>query len=146
MSFSNYRNSLKNFFRFGLLLAILSVVFGAMGAHALKEVLTESELTSFQTGVRYQFFHAIAIIFFSFFFNDPGEKHSKRILLLMSLGVSLFSFSIYALIAFKVAYQPIMSILGPITPLGGTVLIFAWTYMLIKSGDIWEKTVKKRDK
>ncbi len=113
--------------KIAILFCLSAVILGAFGAHALKEVLTESQLSSFRTGIRYQFFHALAILIISFNMNYFTDRLSS-IIKIMSAGIILFSFSIYLLnmqdlIGFSMSY------LGPITPIGGLLLITSWTML-----------------
>ena len=74
-------------------LGMIAIILGAFGAHALKKVLTPEQLMSFETGVRYQMYHA----FFLFVLatqNDIVEKTKKNIYTLVLLGVLFFSGSI----------------------------------------------------
>jgi uncharacterized membrane protein YgdD (TMEM256/DUF423 family) len=109
---------------FATVLGVLSIVLGAFGAHALKALLTESQLTSFETGVRYQMYHA----FFLFFLgttNLVAEKSKKIILNLVLIGVLFFSGSIF-LLATSAVTSIDFKFLGPLTPVGGLLLIAAW--------------------
>ena len=114
----------ENSIKIAILFCLSAVIFGAFGAHALKEVLSESQLSSFQTGVRYQFFHGLTILILSFNVNYFTERLSS-IIKIMSAGIILFSFSIYLLnIQDLIGFS--MSYLGPITPIGGLLLITSW--------------------
>ena len=105
-------------------LGMVAIILGAFGAHALKKVLTPEQLISFETGVRYQMYHA----FFLFFLasqNDILEKTKKTIFILITLGTLFFSGSIYLLSTTEITgvnFKPI----GFITPIGGLLLIIAW--------------------
>lgn len=114
----------ENSIKIAILFCLSSVILGAFGAHALKELLSESQLSSFQTGIRYQFFHGLAILILSFNMNYFTERLSN-IIKIMSIGIILFSFSIYLLnIQYLIGFS--MSYLGPITPIGGLLLITSW--------------------
>ena len=114
----------ENSIKIAILFCLSAVILGAFGAHALKEMLSESQLSSFQTGVRYQFFHGLTILILSFNMNYFTKKLSS-IIKIMSAGIILFSFSIYLLnIQDLVGFS--MSYLGPITPIGGLLLITSW--------------------
>ena len=114
----------ENSIKMAILFCLSAVILGAFGAHALKEVLSESQLSSFQTGVRYQFFHGLAILILSFNMNYFTKRLSS-IIKIMSVGIILFSFSIYLLnIQYLIGFS--MSYLGPITPIGGLLLITSW--------------------
>ena len=113
--------------KIAIFFAVTAVALGALGAHALKEILTENQLHSFETGVRYQFFHALAILFLAV--NAEKFNHQlKRSLYLMSVGICCFSFSIY-LLSLQEILGFSLSFLGPITPIGGLLLISAWTML-----------------
>ena len=115
----------ENSIKIAILFCLSAVILGAFGAHALKEMLSESQLSSFQTGVRYQFFHGLTILILSFNMNYFTKRLSS-IIKIMSAGIILFSFSIYLLnIQDLVGFS--MSYLGPITPIGGLLLITSWT-------------------
>lgn len=112
----------------GALYGLLAVVFGAFGAHALKKSFTEEQLKSFETGVKYQMYHAIVLIILGFnsAFNTPLEKNMAYCFI---LGTFLFSFSIYGL-TLSASKGKKWRFLGPITPLGGLLLVLGWGLLL----------------
>ena len=112
------------FIKFAIFFAVTAVALGALGAHALKEALTESQLHSFETGVRYQLFHALALLVLALN-SEKFNQNLKKSLVLMIAGICLFSFSIY-LLSIQEAAEISLSFLGLITPLGGLLLISAW--------------------
>ncbi len=114
---------------FASILGILSIVLGAFGAHALKTLLTESQLTTFETGVRYQMYHALFLLFVGTT-SMVNEKSKKIILNFVLIGVLFFSGSIY-LLATPAVTMIDFRFLGPITPIGGLLLIAAWTVLFI---------------
>ncbi|MEO7978058.1 DUF423 domain-containing protein [Flavobacterium sp.] len=102
----------------------LAIILGAFGAHALKEILSSEQLTSFETGVRYQMYHA----FFLFFVATRKELSLKVLNVIYNLvlaGVIFFSGSIYLLTTKNVTHID-FKIIGFVTPIGGLLLIFAW--------------------
>ena len=106
------------------LFGTLAIILGAFGAHALKEILSPEQLTSFETGVRYQMYHA----FFLFFVASRKELSLKAVKVIYNLvlaGVIFFSGSIY-LLTTKNVTQIDFKIIGFVTPIGGLLLIFAW--------------------
>ncbi|APD07576.1 hypothetical protein UJ101_02073 [Flavobacteriaceae bacterium UJ101] len=113
----------------GGLYGMLSVIFGALGSHALKKVLPIEKLDSFEIGVRYQMYHAIVLLFIGMFFNVTTLLE-KLMGWFFVLGVFCFSFSIYALtFAEKFGYSK--SFLGPITPIGGFFMIMGWFLLIV---------------
>jgi uncharacterized membrane protein YgdD (TMEM256/DUF423 family) len=106
-----------------------AVILGAFGAHALKKVLDVQQLSAFETGVRYQMYHAILLLFVGL---SPGtsDKTRKAVFYLIGMGIVLFSGSIYLLSAFGLDASA-ASIIGPVTPIGGLLLIVAWFLLFI---------------
>ncbi|WP_370424938.1 DUF423 domain-containing protein [Tenacibaculum dicentrarchi] len=110
----------------GALFGGLAVIFGAFGAHALKKILSEEQLKSFETGVKYQMYHAIVLLFIGSSFSTPNALMSWAFI----VGIILFSFSIYGLVLSDAKGKK-MSFLGPITPIGGLLLVIGWIMLLI---------------
>lgn len=108
----------------------VAIVLGAFGAHGLKEVLNESQLATFETGVKYQMYHALFLLFIGTT-NLIKETTKKMILGLVSVGVLFFSGSIYLLSTATVTGLSV-KFLGPVTPLGGMLLIAAWMLLFAK--------------
>ena len=105
-------------------LGLIAIIFGAFGAHALKEKLGIDGLKTFETGVRYQMYHVIVLLFVNSYqvFN---VKTKNIISLLFFIGILLFSGSLYAITAGGI---PVKSI-WYITPLGGLFFISGWIYL-----------------
>jgi uncharacterized membrane protein YgdD (TMEM256/DUF423 family) len=112
---------------FGSILGGLAVLFGAFGAHALKKILSEEQLKSFEIGVKYQMYHAIVLLIvgFNFSLNTASEKYMTYSFI---IGIILFSFSIYGLVISSAKNKKIR-FLGPITPIGGLFLIIGWVFL-----------------
>lgn len=110
-----------------LILGALAIILGAFGAHGLKKTLTVEQLNSFEIGVRYQIYHALFLIFIAQT-NFVTDKQKSIVFILTLVGILLFSGSIYLL-----STSTITNIkgkwLGPITPLGGLLLISSWIYL-----------------
>lgn len=113
----------------GATYGMLSVILGAFGAHAFKSILSADKLTSFETGVRYQMYHAIVLlaIGLALSFASPIERWAGICLM---LGVFLFSFSIYFL-SFAEYWNVNLRFLGPVTPLGGLFMIAGWLLLIV---------------
>lgn len=125
----------NKYFKVGVIFALTSVIFGAFGAHLLKDLLFVDELSSFKTGVRYQMFHALGIIILSLN-QDKFTDKLNRVLQIMSFGVILFSFSIY-LLSLQNILNIKLSFLGVIPPIGGLFLITSWMllFFIVKKND-----------
>ena len=112
---------------FASILGGLAVIFGAFGAHALKKILSEEQLKSFETGVKYQMYHAIVLLIIGFNFNLETASEKYMVYSFM-VGILLFSFSIYGLVISSAKNRK-LTFLGPITPLGGLLLIVGWSLL-----------------
>lgn len=112
--------------RIGAALGLLAVAFGAFGAHALKPMLTEHGTTAvWETAVRYQMWHALAILLCAALSTQSHQ--SGKAPLLFACGTALFSGSLYLLALGGPKW------LGPVTPLGGLLLIAGWASLLVAS-------------
>ena len=110
------------------LMGMTAIILGAFGAHALKKYLSAEQLASFETGVKYQMYHALFLLFAGL--NSAlTEKVKKTVFRLVIFGVIFFSGSIYLL-----ATKPLSGIdfkfIGIVTPIGGALLIGAWGVLL----------------
>jgi uncharacterized membrane protein YgdD (TMEM256/DUF423 family) len=114
----------------GIILIVIAIILGAFGAHALKEKLEAPQLNSFEVGVRYQMYHGLALLALGL---SAGQlkfsmKSFNRIII---IGTIAFCLSIY-LLAMKDLVGVNLSFLGPITPIGGSILIIGWIILLLK--------------
>ena len=112
----------------GTIYGMTSVILGAFGAHAFKKVLSLERLTSFETGVKYQMYHALLLLIIGFFlkFETGIEKTTAWFII---LGTFLFSVSIYFL-SFQDVLKTNLKFLGPITPIGGLFMILGWALLI----------------
>lgn len=115
---------------FTFILGGFTVILGAFGAHLLEKLLSAAQLASFETGLRYQFYHVFFLILLSLV-PRIEEKDKNKITLLISIGILLFSGSIY-LLNLQDVLGLNLGFLGPVTPIGGSLLIFAWFYTAYK--------------
>lgn len=114
----------------GAIYGMLAVALGALGAHALKDSLTEAQLASFETAVRYQFYHALALLAIYLAKGHFSQSSLQMAALLMALGVLCFSGSIYLLSCRELVGMTSYRWLGPITPIGGILMMSGWTVLL----------------
>lgn len=112
---------------FGTLYGMFSVILGAFGAHAFKKILPAEKLLSFETGVKYQMYHALLLIVIGLFlpFQTTLEKSAAWCII---AGTFVFSGSIY-LLSFADHWGVNLKWLGPITPLGGLLMIVGWALL-----------------
>ena len=110
-------------------LGLTGIVLGAFGAHGLKKVVLPEMVTVFETGVRYQIFHALFLLFVGTT-TYLTDKAKKSILWLTVGGVFLFSVSIYFL-AINTLLPFDFAKFGWITPIGGLLLISAWAVLFL---------------
>ena len=113
-------------------LGALTVGLGAFGAHGLQQLISPERLEIFETGVRYSFYHTFALGIAAALYPSPAI-HSQRLTAAVWLwltGIVLFSGSIYLLSLREVHGLPV-AFLGPVTPLGGLLLIGGWISLLL---------------
>ena len=106
------------------ILAATAIGLGAFGAHGLKDIISPNALTTFETGVRYQMYHSLSLLILGFT-NSISDNTRKWVCNFFLFGIILFSGSLFLLslkeiVSFNVAF------LGPITPIGGLLLIVGW--------------------
>ncbi len=107
------------------LMGVTAIILGAFGAHALKKYLSGDQLGSFETGVKYQMYHALFLLFLGLN-SSLAQKAKKTIVLLVIFGVFFFSGSIYLLTTKAITGIDFKAI-GIATPIGGALLIAAWS-------------------
>ncbi len=110
----------------GIIFSLLTVIIGAFGAHGLSDILTENDrFDTFKTGVLYQLFHSIAILISGVLFDKYSVSNIKKAAILFSLGIIVFSGSLYILSITNIG------VFGAITPIGGILFIVGWLYLFL---------------
>ena len=112
---------------FGATFALLSIILGALNSHSFKKILHETESESIDLSLRYMMFHGLALLILSVL----SVEGKKLISFFLIIGTLLFSFSIL-LLSFQSQIDFNLSWLGPITPIGGCLLIFGWILILFQ--------------
>ena len=112
------------------LLGMIAIILGAFGAHALKKVLSIEQLNTFETGVKYQMYHALFLLFVGTT-SALSDKAKKAILSLVIVGVLFFSGSIY-LLATNDLTSFDFKVIGFVTPIGGLLLISSWIWLFVE--------------
>lgn len=121
----------NQFLKISFLLGALTVVLGAFGAHALRELLDERSLQTYQTAVLYQFIHLLALAVAGMLIKQHYTPWYSRAGYLFISGIILFSGSLFALSFLKAAAVEKMNWLGAITPLGGLCFIAGWLSLFL---------------
>ena len=117
-------------YRVACFLGAVAVVILAMAAHALKSRLDPDQLNAVKTGAQIQLLHAILLVALTINVNDAAFTKIRMALTLVVAGIFCFSFSIYLLTAKDFLHLPFLRFLWPVTPIGGTLLIAAWLFLL----------------
>ena len=109
---------------------VLAVIFGAFGAHSLKKLISADQLEVWQTAVQYHFYHTLALLFLSTFsrFKNKIINFSYYCFI---LGILFFSGSLYLMSLKDVFGLESVSVLGPITPVGGLFFILGWLSLFL---------------
>ena len=129
MHYKFYGKMDKKILSTGAVLGFIAIILGAFGAHALKKVLNLDQLASFETGVKYQMYHALFLLFLGSS-TLVSEKPKKSIYFLVLSGVVLFSGSIH-LLATKNVSNIDFGIIGIVTPIGGLLMIVGWIVLFL---------------
>ena len=114
----------------GTAMGMLAIVLGAFAAHGLEKLVDAQAIDTFETGVKYQMYHALFLLFLGIWDGLPS-KTKKIVFTLILLGVVLFSFSIY-LLALNSLTSFDFKIIGFLTPIGGVLMILGWVVLAYK--------------
>lgn len=123
----------KRFIRYAAILGALSVALGAFGAHALKKFVEADAVATFDTGVRYQFYHTFAVLVVGILYRRMPGKLMEWAGILFISGIVLFSGSLYLLTYLNATETVGLNGVGAITPLGGLCFIAGWICLFIQS-------------
>ncbi len=121
----------KGFLKTASILAALTVMAGAFAAHGLKGKIGDHALVTFETAVRYQFYHVIALFLTGIVYKDFAYATVKWAGWFFISGIVLFSGSLYLLAVKQAMVSPGFSWIGPITPLGGLAFIIGWLLLAV---------------
>ena len=121
----------KGFLKTAAILGILSVGLGAFAAHGLKQVYTEKALLTFETGVRYQFYHVFALLIAAMLYRDFKSGSMLWACRLFVAGIILFSGSLYLLSYIQSTENNTFYFIGAVTPFGGLAFISGWLMMFM---------------
>jgi uncharacterized membrane protein YgdD (TMEM256/DUF423 family) len=121
----------KLFLTIGALSGGLAVALGAFGAHGLKKIVPPETVSTFQTGVQYQMYHALALLATAIIFEKFPNKLISWSGFAFCIGTLLFSGSLYLLTLFKATGKVGMEGIGIITPFGGLFFIAGWILLVL---------------
>ncbi|MEM6517187.1 MAG: DUF423 domain-containing protein [Bacteroidota bacterium] len=117
----------------GIFLGALSIILGAFAAHGLENKISLDAQGTFETGAKYQMYHALLLILIGQL-DKISEKSKKQLSILILMGVLFFSGSIYLLATNELTAFD-FKVIGFVTPIGGLILIFSWMllgYKIVK--------------
>jgi uncharacterized membrane protein YgdD (TMEM256/DUF423 family) len=122
----------------------LAVIAGAFGAHGLEGKLSAKNMEVWHTAVQYQFYHTFALLFLS-----TLTRHKTRLIgqcyYLFMFGIILFSGSLYLLAFSDLTDWSWLPVLGPVTPIGGAMLIAGWILLGVAVMKMTDRTSKNGD-
>ncbi len=122
------------------LIGALAVMLGAFGAHGLRELISAKELSIYETGNKYHFYHTFAIFVSGLLSSlQNNRKFSYRAAWCFIAGILFFSGSLYLLATSStLGIAHLKPVLGPMTPIGGLFFIVGWIFLAlsVKKGDI----------
>ncbi len=120
----------KKIILLGSVLFITAIILGAFGAHALKDLLSIEKLQSFEVGVRYQFYVSMVLLLFGLL-NEKIPFNLSGFFIFQITGIFMFSGSIY-LLSLEQILSLNLKFLGPVTPLGGLMMIVGWVIFIVR--------------
>jgi uncharacterized membrane protein YgdD (TMEM256/DUF423 family) len=126
----------KGFLQTAAILGALAVALGAFGAHGLKKIVPPETVTTFETGVRYQFYHVFALLAVAILFGSIPGKNLQYAGVCFIIGIILFSGSLYVLTALQATKTVGLRGIGAVTPIGGVFFIIGWILLFVS---IWKK-------
>lgn len=109
---------------------LVAVILGAFGAHGLEGKITDNDLEAWGTAVDYQFYHTLALLFLSTF-SRAKNTYIRFSFITFTLGILLFSGSLYVLSTREITGFGAVDILGPVTPVGGLCFILGWVGLFV---------------
>jgi uncharacterized membrane protein YgdD (TMEM256/DUF423 family) len=121
----------KTFLIIGTIVLGVAVILGAFGAHGLRRYVPADSIGTFETGVRYQFYHGFALMITAILYERYRNKKAVYAGYLFFAGIVLFSGSLYLLTFLKATNSVGLSGIGIITPVGGLLFIAGWITLLI---------------
>lgn len=127
----------RRFYIAGFAFGLVGIILGAFATHGLKPHISPEAIDSFETGVKYQMYHALLLLVLGNFKPDNSKVYKIAFYLLI-FGIILFSGSIF-LLSTNALTTFDFRVLGPVTPVGGSLLIFCWFTLLIYSFKLKKK-------
>ena len=121
----------KGFLRTAAVLGVLAVTLGAFGAHGLKKIVPPETVSTFETGVRYQFYHTFALLAVAMLFEKFPLRSIRYAGICFITGIVLFSGSLYALTLLQATNTVGLRGIGAITPIGGVFFIVGWIFLFL---------------
>ena len=121
----------KQFLSISFIMGAIAVAFGAFGAHALREMVDEKAIQTWQTAVQYHFYHLFAIAIVAILLKQGANAWYKRAGYFFIAGIIIFSGSLYTMTLLKAAGATSVNWLGAITPIGGVCFIAGWLFLLV---------------
>ena len=115
----------------GIILIVTSIILGAFGAHALEKLVSENKLRSFEVGIKYQMYQGLGMLVLASLFNSLSFS-LKLVYRFQLIGILLFSLSIYGLVLTPLVGINLKMLFGPLTPIGGLLMIIGWFLLLLK--------------
>ena len=121
----------KGFVVTGAVVSAIAVALGAFGAHGLKQIVAAETVQTFQTGVQYQMYHALALLITGLLYEKCSQRFTRIAGTFFILGIILFSGSLYLLTTFKATETVGLEKFGLVTPFGGVSFIAGWLFLFI---------------
>jgi uncharacterized membrane protein YgdD (TMEM256/DUF423 family) len=123
----------KKLFQLSCILIGIAVILGAFGAHGLKDAVSETYITTFKTGVHYQFIHSFGILILALSLRRLNQEVVQLVYKFFLAGIIMFSGSLYLIVLIQALHiENNLGVIGLITPLGGLCFISGWFFLAVK--------------
>lgn len=120
----------KQVLRIAAISGAIAVAFGAFGAHKLKELIDEKSVLNWETGVKYQLLHSLALLACGILMLMQPVKQLKIAAALFLAGICCFSGSLYLLTTQAITGLS-LTFIWPLTPIGGLLFIAGWLFIFV---------------
>lgn len=121
----------RNLITTGVILVLTAIMLGAFGAHALEKIVSIDKVHTFEVGVKYQMYQGIGLLLIASLSNY-FSFNLKLVYRFQLIGILLFSLSIYGLVLTPLLGIDLKMVFGPLTPIGGLLMILGWFVLLVK--------------
>ncbi len=121
----------KTFLKLGAIIAAIAVLLGAFGAHQLRDLVSARAVETFETSIKYMFYHAFALLITGILYKEFRNRLIIWAGRFFGFGILIFSGSLFYIAWTQAIVTPMMRWVGPVTPVGGLLFILGWVFLFV---------------